>query len=328
MTWIAVNMESSSIFERASLSSIGEKAKHVLVLSSHGKILASFSSAVYLNSSQKELFWLTAEGDPMHRRGVEVRGVLPGPAKGSTYRIQDGALELEGGFQLDLNLPDVWRPECVRSEGLPDLSEISQTLLATMTSLEDFPSPKGFGCFLPEIAHMVGDGSAPLEIYPESPVLHLAWPSIREFIAAVSAHDHAQALQSASQLIGLGEGLTPSGDDFVGGILFTWKTLAGVYKKSSEFSQGNLESLLAHAKRNTNIISYTILADHVFGHGSEVLHQLINALLVGEPLERLNNIVSRAVAVGHSTGWDILAGVLTGMPLWIKENAAMKVQVT
>jgi hypothetical protein len=283
---------------------------------------------MYLCDRRKELVWLMAGGQPMHRRGVQIRGHLLEPRAGSIYRVHDGALELEGGFRLDLNRKPGWKPEPLRSSGLLNQYELVQSLSAIMTSLHRLPSPRGFGRILPELIQMAGGGAAPLDIYSEFPVLHMAWPSIREFIAAVSAQDYAGALNSASRLIGLGEGLTPSGDDFVGGMFFSFETLAKVFEQSSEFNRHDLESFLAYAKRSTNIISYTILADHVRGHGSEFLHQFLNALLCGESQDRLQDLLSRAVSLGNSTGWDILAGALTGMFIWIEENAALKVQVT
>lgn len=320
-------MESSSINQRASTNLIGEKARDILTSSSRGKILASFSRAIYLSSSRNELVWLIGEGGPMHRRGVQLWGVLPGPAASSTYRVSDGTLELEGGYRLDLNQREVWKPESIRTERRLHASEISRTLFKAMTSHKDLSSPKGFGCILPEIAHITGGGPEKYEFCPESPVLHVAWPIVSDIISAISLQDYAQVLPAAARLIGLGEGLTPSGDDFVGGLFFTWKTLTEGINKCSAFKQSDLDLFLAYAKDNTNIISYTILADHVHGWGSETLHRLVNALLIGEPIERLIDLMVRLISLGHSTGWDILAGVLTGMLSCVREKPVMEFQV-
>lgn len=318
-------MESLSIFERDSLNSIGEKAWDIFASSSHGKILASFSRAIYLSSSRKELFWLTGEGSPMHRRSVEVRGILPGPSAGSTYRICDGTLEFEGGHQLVLTHREIWRPERIQTEGRFEQFEISRTLLEAMSSLTYLSSPKGFGCLLPDIYQMVGDGTESYDRHPNSPVLNLAWPCVRDIITAISLQNYTQVFPPALRLIGLGQGLTPSGDDYLGGLLFTWKILTKSMKKIPTFKQRDLDLFLAYAKRNTNIISYSILADHVHGYGSDTLHQFVNAMLVGEPVEKLQDLLVNLIAIGHSTGWDILAGVLTGILLGVGEKPAIQV---
>ncbi len=57
------------------------------------------------------------------------------------------------------------------------------------------------------------------------PVLALAWPGIHELAKACLLRDMTGLLQEANALVGLGEGLTPSGDDFLGGLLFCVNTI-------------------------------------------------------------------------------------------------------
>lgn len=321
-------MISSMLSERVSIKLIGEEARDIITSSSHGTILARFSKVIYLSNSRKDLIWLSPEGQPMHRRCVQMRGVLPRSRSGSNYKIYDGTLELEGGIQLDLNGQQIWKPERFRLGELLPPSDIVRSLFAIMTSLQGLPSPKGFGRFLPEITHMANGNLTQQEICPESSIVHPAWSYLREICAASSANNHGQLLRSAKRLIGLGEGLTPSGDDFLGGMLFTLEIFRKAIGQFPGYSQHDMKLFLAYAKHNTNIISYTILADHVYGHGSEVLHQFVNAVLVGEPRVRLRDLIMRIIEMGHSTGWDILTGVLTGMFLGLGEKAALEVQLT
>ena len=47
----------------------------------------------------------------------------------------------------------------------------------------------------------------------------------------------------------------------------------------------------------------------------EPLHDVVNSLLTGQDSESLMARVTRLLKIGHTSGWDILAGVLTGMLL-------------
>jgi hypothetical protein len=73
--------------------------------------------------------------------------------------------------------------------------------------------------------------------------------------------------------------------------------------------------LIDWAETQTHPISHTILSDLALGHGPEPLHDVIAALFAGKDLGSIMAGVARLVEIGHNTGWDILAGVLTGMLL-------------
>jgi hypothetical protein len=108
----------------------------------------------------------------------------------------------------------------------------------------------------------------------------------------------------AERLIGLGPGLTPSGDDYLGGMLVALR-LCG--------RQTQAESLWRWLKprlaERTSAISAAHLAAAAAGEAHEAVHEALQALFSsGEPpweeiLERLNT-------VGHCSGWDGLAGAV------------------
>jgi len=119
----------------------------------------------------------------------------------------------------------------------------------------------------------------------------------------------------SEQLVGLGPGLTPSGDDYLGGLLFTAHHLKTAYPTEFSWGAGPVLDLLHQARPLTNRISHTILSDLTHGHGPEPLHDLVRLLLQAEPTERLLRSVYRLARIGHTSGWDMLSGALTGMLL-------------
>lgn len=99
----------------------------------------------------------------------------------------------------------------------------------------------------------------------------------------------------AEQLIGLGPGLTPSGDDYFGGMLVALR-LAG----RGVQSDGLWRWLQPRLKERTSAISAAHLAAAAAGEAHEALHDVLNGDL---NLEKLD-------AVGHCSGWDALAGAV------------------
>lgn len=101
--------------------------------------------------------------------------------------------------------------------------------------------------------------------------------------------------EEAAQLIGLGPGLTPSGDDYFGGMLVALR-LAGRGMQAD----GLWRWLQPRLRERTSAISAAHLAAAAAGEAHEALHEVLNGSL---ELEKLS-------AVGHCSGWDALAGAV------------------
>jgi hypothetical protein len=148
-----------------------------------------------------------------------------------------------------------------------------------------------------------------------SPALKQALPTIRGMVDAWRAGDPNGTLVCAEELLGLGEGLTPSGDDFVGAMLFAAVNLDIVDGPASGFSPSAVRRLLTRARQRTNLISYALLHDHAVGHASEALHRLLRALVRGDSVAVISRVATDVIRIGHSTGWDLLAGLWMGLSL-------------
>lgn len=104
-------------------------------------------------------------------------------------------------------------------------------------------------------------------------------------------------------LVGLGPGLTPSGDDFLGGVLVALRQLGAV-----RLAVRLAAAVLSHAEWGTNEISRAHLAAAAGGEGAAALHGLLISLCTpGAP--GMRDWVSAIEAIGHSSGWDAVAGI-------------------
>ncbi len=162
--------------------------------------------------------------------------------------------------------------------------------------------------------------------------LHRAAARLNALHAALAAGD-ACALQAAAlRLLGLGPGLTPSGDDVLGGALFALAHGGDVRLKAA--LPGIRSALLACATHPehpaTNPISAALLGDLMAGCSHRALHALLDTWheaaapdawqgLATTPGDRTANAVQAVQAVqavlsiGASSGADMLTGVLMGL---------------
>lgn len=116
-------------------------------------------------------------------------------------------------------------------------------------------------------------------------------------------------------LIGLGPGLTPSGDDLlVGYMAGLWSTVRG-QKERAQFIP-SLGKRIIRLSRRTNDISRTYLSHAVRGQVSSLLANLAEAIGQGADSERLLDIAETAMRVGHTSGMDTVTGLLVGLAAW------------
>jgi hypothetical protein len=94
----------------------------------------------------------------------------------------------------------------------------------------------------------------------------------------------------------------------LGGLLFGAYSLNKAYPEEFPWMHRPISNLIEWAQTQTNPISYAILSDLALGHGPAPLHEVVASLLSGKDLKCSMEAVSRLLKVGHTSGWDILAG--------------------
>ncbi len=299
---------------------IGQRAASLLALPGcSGEVLAVVSGAVYLSAPEEEILWLAQEGAPMHRRCITVSFRPEDVREGLKFTSQGGHLCIADALLVDLGRAAPWEP-------LPLLP--GQRPLLALGALErQLQAILGLVCLLlarglwQALEPVFCSGSEDVEdsvrgpASPDAVWLDRALPALQRVVRACRARDPAGALEAGLKLVGLGPGLTPSGDDYLGGLLFTAYHLQDTYPQEFCWGKELIRDFLNRARPRTNRLSYTILADLANGHGPEPLHELINSLLRGGPISHSLEDVQRLTGIGHSSGWDMLAGVMTAMAL-------------
>jgi hypothetical protein len=114
-------------------------------------------------------------------------------------------------------------------------------------------------------------------------------------------------------LIGLGPGLTPSGDDFLSGGLALLNALA-MRKIHAALAQAVTDA----APALTSPLSACLLKAAADGYIGEDPHRAVTALILGD----IDTAIAAARRIGHSSGWDMLAGAATTLRIVAQAPAA------
>jgi hypothetical protein len=244
-----------------------------------GRVLARLSASTYLRMAG-EIVWLAGAGAPLHPRAILT--AHPAHPEEDDVRLESGS-------------PAPWRPAAPVLAGVTsaNLAERWRDLAAAPLG-----TPGGFGVLL---------AGQPLA-FP----LDGARDPAEALARACARDDAAGAGEAALALLGVGGGLTPSGDDYVGGAFFARALLEAARPGPAAAWRRAATRVVAAAPGRTHPISAALLGDLAAGRSWAPLHDLVTALAAGTP-GAARAAARRLVALGHSSGWDMLAGVGAGL---------------
>lgn len=280
-------LRSGAVRERMiRVTEIGGKARRSVDGASTASVVAALSRSLYLDVAG-EIVWLGPPGSTLHSRAI-VADVPP--------RVE-AHMRIDIGF--DLSAAREWRPPVLPpSVTVEILSDAGRRLAGAIDRLG---SPDGFGALL------VGRRPA----FP----LDLAMDDTRRFLAACACGDATTAATIAERLLGLGPGLTPAGDDLIGGAFFSARLVAWGASKGPPNLPDALrwreaaELIRARAAKRTHRISAVLLGDLLDGEAYAPLHELAGALARDDASAAID-AAARLTRIGHSSGWDMLTGFL------------------
>jgi hypothetical protein len=179
------------------------------------------------------------------------------------------------GSRLAVDVASLWAPPAAPEHASPDLAALQSAARARVPR-------EGLGCLVVD-AHNGLSGH-----------LHPALDALDRWLVGNALADEAE------MLIGIGPGLTPAGDDFLGGVLLA---LHHVHRATQ--ARGLWRWLEPRLSR-TSAMSAAHLAAAAAGEGHEAFHAALEHLFQRRPgwpaaLDALS-------AIGHTSGWDALAG--------------------
>jgi len=252
---------------------IGERARQALARSrGAAEPLAGYADGPYFTAAG-ELIWVGARLPAMHPRAV-----ITAEAQPRGIALQFAGIPARG-----------WTPARTQLDAAAatHILELTRTLIAG-------DAPRGFGALLAGVT-------------PEFP-LDLAVERVQALARAYLSDDPESVRAASLPLLGLGAGLTPSGDDLAGAALFARRLL---------LPQQNAWAALAAALTRevgtrSHAVSAALFDDLGRGESFAPLHGIVDALAADDQAAAL--AAARALtAIGHSSGWDMFTGLVIGV---------------
>jgi len=298
---------------------LGPAARLALPQGAVGRVLAVFRRSFYVEMQDGALACLgpaSLGAGPLNvlYELPEVAGLpsdwaTAGLTAGDPVRVQGHTLHVDERWHFDLQATCTWSPAPVAEPDALGLAS-GRALLAEVCA--GSPAPRGLGRLLPALLA----GSAASEQRPgvDGMLLRTALKHTRTLMAWLSDCTQPASLGSfvppseLLDLLGLGPGLTPAGDDLLGGALVALHAL-GQSGKAAQLAG----HLLPHAAARTGRISGAHLACAAQGWGADALHDALAALAAGDRIA-LHAAVQQLDAIGHTSGWDALTGAAA---LWV-----------
>jgi hypothetical protein len=297
--------KSASSELRRNVTQMGALAQRCLAPGEHGTVLAVLSGALYLHTSSREILWLASEDTPMHRRCARLVDSLPRPKAGAPFYVDECGLKIGPRVVLDGATASLWQPCPINSGEVVRIAELPGRVRA-LASILDCAQAPGLGRFIPEIACAAPESVSAAQ----DPVLLRAKSLVLGAADAFREGQGERAALCADALVGFGAGLTPSGDDFLGGLLFGANVVRTAYPNTRFL---DLAVPAETYQSRTHPISWALLDDHTKGHAIAPLHVIVNGILEGASVADIRPAVQQLVRVGHSSGWDMLAGLFAGL---------------
>ena len=178
---------------------------------------------------------------------------------------------------LDVAGARLWTPAPLAPGAEPDLRGLQAAARSRVPR-------EGLGCLVVDAHNSLSGHAQP------------ALDAIERWLVGNALDDDAQAL------VGLGPGLTPSGDDYLGGVLIA------LHQLGREAQARGLWRWLEPRLGRTCAISGAHLAAAAAGEGHEALHACLQALYGANP--DWPQVLAALNGVGHCSGWDSLAGMV------------------
>jgi Protein of unknown function (DUF2877) len=237
----------------------------------------------------------TRRAPPFEGLGIGARGICT-----------DGVLRVDPDLVIDLRQADRW--EC----GLSTLKanvrnqSVAAAWLHAWIALKERAAESGLA--------PIGLDAPTTHSTPRADISQRLTETMSQLVRATRESDLA-GMRELQQLIGLGTGLTPSGDDLLTGYLAGLWCAARREPDRLRFLS-LLRDLVRDLSRRTNDVSRTYLRLAARGQVSSVLADLAAAICAGAARERVITRAEAAMRVGHTSGMETVNGLLLGLAAW------------
>jgi hypothetical protein len=283
---------------------IGSMASAVLSSEKSATIFSVTSVGIFLLSPNNRMVFLSFENYRGPLTAILSGGKSLFPTltqKGMVSISRDRILFLDSGIRIAAYKAKTWNPTLPTNK---PLQHNERTILIRQLALDVYQrkSNAGMSKILPFLVGFY-QGAETLD----EPLIWLA-EAIDRIKDQLAHRDWNALTETLISLLGMGMGLTPSGDDFIIGLLLSLNRWKSVFQPGPELSAINV-NIVAAAYRKTTTLSANLIESATLGLADERLIQAVDFLVIGEGHQ--NNILQGILRWGNSSGVDAFAGMVT-----------------
>jgi len=280
---------------------IGRIAFEVLAEDQTAAVIGTTSQGVFVRSASGWVIFCSFDAyrSPLTVTLAEPPDQLRLTQPGSSVGISSGRLLFPAiGVSIQAQQGAVWHPAPVSSAPRPVPEQLS-TLDYLAREAVGRRGDAGFSVLLP-----------PLLGLPERGDIHWDQETVLQSVLlvrrALGERDVSAVVDALTGLLGVGRGLTPSGDDFIMGLLLVlnrWRVGSWPHIELRRINQ----EVTGAAYRRTTRLSANMIECAALGEADERLVAVADCIFAGDPPEA--ECVSRVLGWGASSGTDALTGM-------------------
>jgi hypothetical protein len=282
--------------------SIGSIAYKVLSNDQAASIMSNISRGIFIKSSSRWLVFISFDDfcSPLTitlKSGISLPNPIP---VGTPVYFDTGQLLIpQVGITIDTNQCKVWEPES--RQNLPESLADPQKRLINFAKEVLLRKPGvGLSSLLPGFL----DLSFKAQSIP--PAQALIYENILLLQQYIREEKHASIGRFLCNFLGLGEGLTPSGDDFVVGLLLILNRWRDVFWPRVDINGLNRE-IVETAYQKTTMLSANLIECAALGQGDGRLIEAVDFMMCG--CHREDEVVTNILNWGNSSGVDAFVGM-------------------
>jgi len=299
---------------------------------------ALFERSLNVEMKGNFLIHIGSDALPLTPRSILLREedfykhLLPVCFPGQPVFIEDGSISL-GQKKVDLFHPRSrhYDPQLNLTGRLLAPDEVSSHLARALHRIESPREKMGESYFSPFRSYFLsristigkpgfGRLAGPSRLKGETDLAvrmkNALWQKTDRFLSAMSRQDGKEALGSAQGLIGLGPGLTPSGDDFLAGF-FSAGAVLGARSGGAEEMPGAASIVAATVREEAagrpTSVSAAMLADALQGEVSEPVKGFLYSVLQAGDGREIRFWAGEISRMGAFSGEDLLNGLASGI---------------
>lgn len=222
--------------------------------------------------------------------------------------VSDHTIRVGRRFHFRLTNTARWSPEPLPADW--NRERIAHGISEFRRAAEGRIPDEGLGLY-------INEGTAPRENQIVATVAKVPIAGLCEWLTN-SFHSPnskiTKGLRWVYPLTGTGPGLTPSGGDFIGGMMITLRALG-----ETEICHRLWIPTKRCALEIDNPIATAHLEAAFEGLANSGVHRMLNAIMAGLG-EEIQDAVNDIDGIGHTSGWDAMAGIIAVLEVWLETH--------